>query len=211
MEPFWAAVLGYDRVRQPDGSGYLRSPASGLVVWVNAVPEPKTAKNRVHLDVYAESAAQLLALGATIFREPIENEPWWVLLDPEGGEFCVFPREQMPAERLCEVVVDSADFDGQVAWWSDVMGGDIEHEKAWSSLVRVPGMPFDYLVFGSVPEPKTIKNRVHWDVTALTPDALDELLRRGATLLREPSESEGWHILADPEGNEFCLFSQGSS
>ena len=94
----------------------------------------------------------------------------------------------------------------EVAWWADVMGGDIEHEPTWSSLQRVPGMPFEYLVFGSVPEAKTIKNRVHWDVTAATPDAVDDLVRRGATLLREPTESEGWHVLADPEGNEFCLF-----
>ena len=51
-----------------------------------------------------------------------------------------------------------------------------------------------------VPEPKTVKNRVHWDV--LTP-SVAALVEAGATVL---SEQPGWTVLADPEGNEFCAF-----
>lgn len=56
--------------------------------------------------------------------------------------------------------------------------------------------------FTSVPEPKTAKNRVHWDVIGST----EELIARGATLLRRRDEEIRWDVLADPEGNEFCVF-----
>jgi hypothetical protein len=54
-----------------------------------------------------------------------------------------------------------------------------------------------------VPEPKTVKNRIHWDITS---DDLEGLLERGATLLAEPTDATRWHVLADPEGNESCVF-----
>jgi hypothetical protein len=53
----------------------------------------------------------------------------------------------------------------------------------------------------SVPEPKTVKNRVHVDVRLRNEAHLEELLRLGATVI---SEHDGWRVLADPEGNEFC-------
>ncbi|HEX5495168.1 MAG TPA: VOC family protein [Mycobacteriales bacterium] len=52
-----------------------------------------------------------------------------------------------------------------------------------------------------VPEPKTVKNRMHVDVQLRNRAHLDELVRLGATVL---SEHDGWRVLADPEGNEFC-------
>jgi hypothetical protein len=52
-----------------------------------------------------------------------------------------------------------------------------------------------------VPEPKTVKNRMHVDVSLRDQAHLDELLRLGATVV---SEHDRWRVLADPEGNEFC-------
>jgi hypothetical protein len=60
-------------------------------------------------------------------------------------------------------------------------------------------MPFDAWVFGPVPEPKTVKNRMHWDVYG---DVAD-FEARGATRLWDMPR---WTVLADPEGNEFCVF-----
>lgn len=71
--------------------------------------------------------------------------------------------------------------------------------RFWGAALGLQGMPFDALVFGWVPEPKTVKNRIHWDVA--TPDLG---LLTGATLLREPDDEIDWTVLADPEGNEFC-------
>jgi hypothetical protein len=56
-----------------------------------------------------------------------------------------------------------------------------------------------------VPEPKTAKKRIHWDVTV--PEVLP-LVEAGALVLRGPDEDIDWHVLADPEGNEFCAFTR---
>ena len=53
--------------------------------------------------------------------------------------------------------------------------------------------------------PKTVKNRVHWDVK-LVDTTIDGLVDSGATLLRPKDDEIGWWVMADPEGNEFCAF-----
>jgi hypothetical protein len=50
-----------------------------------------------------------------------------------------------------------------------------------------------------------VKNRIHWDVTV---PAVAPLVGAGAVVLREPGGDIDWHVLADPEGNEFCAFTQ---
>ena len=67
----------------------------------------------------------------------------------------------------------------------------------------VPGMPVLTMDFVPVPEPKTVKNRIHSDVTV---PGVAPLAGAGATVLREPGGDIRWHVLADLEGNEFCAF-----
>jgi hypothetical protein len=57
------------------------------------------------------------------------------------------------------------------------------------------------LFLQEVPEPKTVKNRMHVDVRLRDEAHLEELIRLGATVI---SEHGGWRVVADPEGNEFC-------
>jgi predicted enzyme related to lactoylglutathione lyase len=76
-------------------------------------------------------------------------------------------------------------------------------DKGWWWLEDVPGLPCDGWSFVPVPEPKTVKNRIHWDVLV---DSVDDLVAAGATVLRGPTDSDEWSIMADPEGNEFCAF-----
>ena len=64
----------------------------GPAIWVNPVPEPKTVKNRVHLDVDGDRDA-LVAAGATLLRVRDAVIGWDVLADPEGNEFCCFAPE----------------------------------------------------------------------------------------------------------------------
>jgi hypothetical protein len=203
---FWAAVLGRDLTRREDGLVALTGPTPRHTVWLAPVPEPVTVKQRVHLDVHAAAAADLLALGATAVD--LDSFRWRVLRDPEGGELCVFEREPAPAERLYEVVVDSRDPVAQARWWAGVLGGRVEVDErgGWAAVEEVPGAPFECIVFGSVPEPKTVKNRVHWDVDVADRTAIGVLVDRGARVLREPDGDIGWTVLADPEGNEFCVF-----
>ena len=89
--------------------------------------------------------------------------------------------------------------------WAGLIGGRWEHdqEHGWAGVEEIPGAPFDYLVFVPVAEPKTVKNRIHWDVE--TTD-LDLLTAYGARVVRARDDEIGWTVLADPEGNEFCAF-----
>ena len=73
----------------------------------------------------------------------------------------------------------------------------------WFTVDGVPGMPILTMDFVPVPEPKTAKNRIDWDVTV---PAVAPLAGARAAVLREPGGDIVWHVLADPEGNEFCAF-----
>ena len=90
------------------------------------------------------------------------------------------------------------------SWWAALLGGAPDPDGTDDVVgLAPPGAPFEWLVFVRVPEPKTVKNRIHWDVVG--PD-VTAVLDAGATLLRSPDEDVSWHVLADPEGNEFCFF-----
>ncbi|HYG94196.1 MAG TPA: VOC family protein [Nocardioides sp.] len=203
MGEFWAPVLGLELQLDDDGDARLLGPTPAHTVWINTVPEPVTVKQRVHLDVHAGSTDDVLALGAT--PEDLDSFKWDLLRDPEGGELCVFLRDRAPDYRLYEIVVDAVDHERIAAWWAEVLGAELGHddEGGFSFLKGVPGAPFEYLDFGTVPEPKTVKNRIHWDVTC--PDVA-ALVARGARVLREPDDVVHWTVMADPEGNEFCAF-----
>ncbi|ROO89395.1 hypothetical protein EDD29_7085 [Actinocorallia herbida] len=195
---FWGRLLGL--ADEPDGEGdsVLRGPDPRQTIWINRVPEAKTVKHRVHLDVLPSTGiAGLEALGARVLaREP----EWTVMADPEGGEFCVFPG---PAEgRIRSLVIDSADPAAQAAWWAAALGAEAAQEDGWWSVRKIPESPFDSWDFVPVPEPKTLKNRLHWDVTG----EVSDLVRAGARVLREQDAEIRWTVMADPEGNEFCVF-----
>ena len=102
---WWAETLGY-RVRphtaediaklraqgieRPEDDPYIAvDPVDGAgpKFWFNRVPEPKTVKNRVHIDVYGD-IDELAQRGATVVER---HERWTVMVDPEGNEFCVQP------------------------------------------------------------------------------------------------------------------------
>jgi len=201
LRVFWAAVLGATTVGEP-GKTWLELPGRPTRIWVNEVPEPHTAKNRVHLDVHCGAVDDLLAIGAEVVAPPEGDLTWWQLRSPDGDEFCAFVRDAVPANRLYEVVVDCQDAAAQAAWWSALLGVTARTDGDGWYLEDVPELPCEFLVFDDVPEPMTVKNRVHWDVRA----GVDDVLARGATLLREPTADDQWHVLADPEGLQFCVF-----
>jgi catechol 2,3-dioxygenase-like lactoylglutathione lyase family enzyme len=116
---FWAAALGWS-VAPYDESELERLAAKGIydpeddpsvmveppegtdlpVLFFTEVPEPKVAKNRLHLDVTAtlpleEEVERLTELGASVRNWAEEDGGMWcVMLDPEGNEFCVMPAEE---------------------------------------------------------------------------------------------------------------------
>jgi hypothetical protein len=207
---FWGRILDAEVVDVGDGDTRVDPRKAGSdaeSIWVNRVPEPRTGKTRVHLDLrLAEPRpAALLAAGARLVREPDAEIDWWVLADPDGNEFCAFGPRADTRPGPFELVVDTADPAAQAAWWAGVLGGRAEHASGSSALVGAAGFPWEHWVFDAVPEPKTVKNRMHWDVELTDPEP-GALIHAGATLLREPHGAASWWVLADPEGNEFCAF-----
>jgi 4a-hydroxytetrahydrobiopterin dehydratase len=92
LAPFWMQALGYER--DPSEPRALVDPDGvGPPLWFQHVPEPKSVKNRTHLDVYfADQPAaerrrdELVRIGGVAVAEHID---FWLMQDPEGNEFCL--------------------------------------------------------------------------------------------------------------------------
>jgi len=103
---FWAAVLGWETELDQDGDLMVVDPdaAAGVRFLVLSVPEEKTVKNRLHIDLTPEGTGQaeelerLLSLGATRVDIGQGEQTWVVLADPEGNEFCLLrPKDERSA------------------------------------------------------------------------------------------------------------------
>lgn len=110
LAAFWATALGYvpeEGYEDPDGASIVDPDGVGPAIGFGRVPEPKTAKNRMHIDIRVlgeppwdpvererlvrERVAALVSAGATRVREEHYGDDFGhiVMLDPEGNEFCV--------------------------------------------------------------------------------------------------------------------------
>jgi catechol-2,3-dioxygenase len=118
------------------------------------------------------------------------------------------------ANRITTVVLDCRNSDQLAAFWCAVLGYEML-ERSHEGWIEIgpPGQPakgpVPTLLLQTVPDPTPGKNRLHLDVNATDRDQdaeLERLLELGATRADVgQTGSEGWHVLADPEGNEFCL------
>lgn len=116
--------------------------------------------------------------------------------------------------RISELVIDVLDPERLAAFWCEVLGY-VELERADDGSIEIgpPGTGFGgpqpTIVLSPGSSPKAGKLRLHLDVNPTDRDQSAELARLldvGATVADiGQSGDEGWHVLADPEGNEFCL------
>jgi predicted enzyme related to lactoylglutathione lyase len=120
---------------------------------------------------------------------------------------------------ILNITFDCADARAQAMFWAAVTGWTAEERDAAPGHVEYavvpPGEDVPRLYFTTVPEPKTAaKNRVHLDLIPPGDDPgaeLARLLRLGATVTVGQPPGVSWLILADPEGNEFCLERAGDA
>lgn len=216
---FWAGVLGWDTVEEPeDGVALLPTDDTGFRIRFLPATEQKAGQNRMHFDLTSTSledqqqtVATALGLGARhidVGQRPEEGHV--VLADPEGNEFCVIePGNNFLAE--CGFVGALAcDGSQQVGYfWSEALGWPLVWDQDQETAIRSPhGGP--KITWGGPPlPPKTGKNRLHFDL-APPPDGdqqaeVDRLVSLGATRL-DPGQGEAGRVaMADPDGNEFCV------
>ncbi|MGW5411040.1 VOC family protein [Actinomadura geliboluensis] len=88
---FWQAVTGYQVASSDEGTTYLEDAnKSGVGLSLQAVPERRDGKNRLHLDLFTDDLAgevdRIRAVGASEVRR---FDGWVVLADLEGNQFCV--------------------------------------------------------------------------------------------------------------------------
>jgi hypothetical protein len=106
------------------------------------------------------------------------------------------------------VTVDCADAPALAQWYVAAFGGEILRDGGSFVLTRLEGMGIN-LGFQRVPEPKAGKNRLHLDLhpgEGRRAEEVERLKGLGASVLRHVREPAGeWVVMADPEGNEFCV------
>jgi predicted enzyme related to lactoylglutathione lyase len=219
---FWAEALGWKVSSEGPGVTNLEpedfaypDPVAVCLDLV-ASPEPKTAKNRVHVDLATTSAAQqaevvarLRDLDATPADVGQGDVPWTVMADPEGNEFCVLDSLYGDTGPIASVVVDCADPRAMARFWGEAMDWTLLKVTDHNAVLRSAKGVGPYLQFLRTPDVKAGWNRVHLDVRPYPgddPEAEAARLRAlGATAIDLGRNDVPWTVLADPEGNEFCL------
>jgi len=118
-----------------------------------------------------------------------------------------------PVGDVNGLVIDCADPVALARFWGSVFATDVDSVEdeppRYVDLRSRPGVPV--MRFQRVPESKTVKNRLHLDIeVASLDDAVACVVDLGARPLRPRDTDYGWHyrVMADPEGNEFCLIEQ---
>jgi len=110
--------------------------------------------------------------------------------------------------ELEQANIDARDPAALGRWWQEALGWVVVNDDPEEFEIRPAADRFPGLLFVAVREPKTMKNRLHLD---FRPDDRDKevarMLALGATRVDVGQGEVSWVVLADPEGNEFCILS----
>ena len=121
------------------------------------------------------------------------------------------------ASKFTELAIDCADPDALARFWCSVLGYEVQDEDDGVVTIGSPLVPEGKirpgpvpptLTFARVPEGKTVKNRLHLDVNPTDREQHEEVRRLIDLGARHVDVGQGdvsWVVLADPEGNEFCV------
>jgi catechol 2,3-dioxygenase-like lactoylglutathione lyase family enzyme len=135
-----------------------------------------------------------------------------VLADPEGNEFCVIePGNAFLAGcgRLGSITCDGSPAAGY--FWRDVLGWPLVWDQDDETAIRAPDGAGPFITWGPPVPPKTTKNRLHLDVAPPAGEdqgaEVERLIALGARRIDIGQGDVTWVVMADPDGNEFCVLS----
>jgi predicted enzyme related to lactoylglutathione lyase len=224
LAQFWAAALGWVVEEDDDGDdedevALVPTDGTRFEVLFLRVPEEKSGPNRFHLDLtsasledQAGSVETLVGLGAQhIDVGQLPEDDHVVLADPEGNELCIIgPDNNFLAgcPRLGAISCDGSRAVG--LFWSAAIGWPLVWDQDEETAIRAPDGTGPIISWGGPPfAPKTRKNRLHLDIA---PPAggdqqaeVDRLTALGATRVDIGQGDVSWVVMADPDGNEFCV------
>jgi catechol 2,3-dioxygenase-like lactoylglutathione lyase family enzyme len=216
---FWAGVLGWEPADDTrDGVALLPSDDTGFRIRFLAAEAKKASPNRMHFDLTStsmehqqETVAKSLRLGARhidVGQRPDEGQV--VLADPEGNEFCVIEPGNSFLADCGFVGALSCDGSQQVGYfWSQALDWPLVWDRDQETAIRSSrGGP--KISWGGPPvTPKTGKNRLHFDLAPPVDGdqraEVDRLTSLGATRIDIGQGHVGRVVMADPDGNEFCV------
>jgi predicted enzyme related to lactoylglutathione lyase len=216
---FWAGLLGWEMADEShDGIALLPSDDTGFRIRFLPTQEQKAGQNRMHFDLTSTSledqqqtVARALGLGARhidVGQRPEEGHV--VLADPEGNEFCVIEPGNGFLADCGFVGALACDGSQEVGYfWRDAVGWPLVWDQDQETAIRSPhGGP--KITWGGPPlMPKTGKNRLHLDlappVSGDQRAEVERLVSLGATRIDIGQGEVSWVVMADPDGNEFCV------
>jgi predicted enzyme related to lactoylglutathione lyase len=105
-----------------------------------------------------------------------------------------------------QITVDARDTVALGSWWREALGWVVVNDDPEEYEIRPAANRLPGLLFVQVPDEKTAKNRLHLDLRPDDRDAeVERLVELGATRADIGQGERSWVVLADPEGNEFCV------
>jgi hypothetical protein len=139
------------------------------------------------------------------------------MVAPTASLTCMIGRDVSPhrrsrmTSRLTEVAIDCADPHALARFWCAVLGYEVQDDEGgYVAIGPTEESAAPTLGFQRVPEGKVVKNRLHLDVSPSDREQDDEvrrLIELGARRVDVGQGDVSWVVMADPEGNEFCVLS----
>ncbi len=216
---FWAGVLGWEVTADPDDVvTLLPNDDTAFQVDFAQTQEQKSGQNQMHFDLTSASpeeqertVARALELGARhidIGQGPEEEHV--VLADPEGNEFCVIEAGNNFLADTAFIGAINCDGTQKVGYfWSEALGWPLVWDQDEETAIQSPAGGSKMSWGGPPVDPKVGKNRLHLDIA---PPAdgdqqaeVDRLVALGATRIDIGQGDVSWEVMADPDGNEFCV------
>jgi predicted enzyme related to lactoylglutathione lyase len=219
MANFWAEALGWTIDEGDDEVGLVPIDGTSFGILFEPNSDPKVGQNRQHLDLTTTSiddqndtVERLLRLGARhVDIGQGLDEDHVVLADPEGNELCIIG----PANNFLSTCprLGSINCDGTRAvgyFWSEVLGWPLVWDQDDETAIRSPDLTGPMITWSGPPlMPKLTKNRLHLDIAppagGSQRDEVDRLVALGARTIDIGQGDVSWVVMADPDGNEFCV------